>query len=403
MDIRHELLTLEQAKADRSAPQVEGFAEAELADRAGFNVTLDLVEFEPGEAQGLWRIDVPPEVEQWLLAMAWTDDEGRLDYTLTRSTRHPGWQLTSWMPSGEPWGHHDFETVDDALDTGVLAGGKGLRGLAQVMFSDGTVMVRQGAQKIAVNPAAMARRNGDYEAFQAGEPVAYGPMVRAPKYRLAWALEDTDACAPGLTIRTEDGEEIGTDCDNVTSFATLRAEPEILEHVRASATPSLRKQLDEVRPGRANPAAPPVDASLWTMRPAYGSAGGPLVHALTDEGALKAFRIGSRLDDKAARALLELHARGGQGVTAKQVGVKVKLTELGKFDQTIWGRLRSKGYVERVEGIADSVRITDAGAQALRAGFEEQKRLLQRVQKAHPIETHENSSKREKLKRRLMR
>jgi len=78
---------------------------------------------------------------------------GEIEHTLTRSTSHPGWQLTHWMLDGSPYGHSDvFGNIADAFDTRATASGEPVTGLAQVVFRDGRVLVRSGFKKVEVNP-----------------------------------------------------------------------------------------------------------------------------------------------------------------------------------------------------------------------------------------------------------
>lgn len=128
-----------------------------------------------------------------------------------------------------------------------------------------------------------------------------------------------------------------------------------------------------------------TDPRLWTTRRAFGVAGGPDEIVLTDEGSARAFSVGAqvRLGDT-AKALETLHSSGGEGMLVVRVpgSAKLALTELGRrFDQHAWGRLRWLGYVESIQN-GDGVRLTDDGRLAVRKGFEERERLLERCKKA---------------------
>lgn len=153
------ILTPEQAQADRAVREAvedddpRTFPAAKLAEDAGFSVQVKVQEWDNGEIFTIWKVSVPSDLNKQLEALAWDGKEGEMEYTLTRSTRHPGWQLTSWMRDGSPWGHRDLEDdASEAFDTGPMASGVPLTGLTQVVYRDGTVLVRRGAKPIALNP-----------------------------------------------------------------------------------------------------------------------------------------------------------------------------------------------------------------------------------------------------------
>jgi hypothetical protein len=155
-------LTTRQAYADRAVRRAiesedsRTFAAAKLAEDAGFVVGVRVQEWDNGDIYTIWQVSVPPDVERSIAALVWDGKEGDMEYTLTRSTRHPGWQLTSWARDGGPWGHVDIEgPIGDAFDTDPMASGVSLSGLLQVVFRDGTILVRRGAQPIALNPSFM--------------------------------------------------------------------------------------------------------------------------------------------------------------------------------------------------------------------------------------------------------
>ena len=159
------LLTPSEAYADRRVRKSiedfdpRSFASARLAEKAGFDVEVEIQEWKGHEdLYHGWRVTIPPEVARELLAMAWDYPEGGLQYTLTRSTRHPGWQLTIFTVEGFPWAHREiYEDASEAFDTRPMASGVSLGGLVQIMFRDGRVLVREGAQKIAFNPSPPTR------------------------------------------------------------------------------------------------------------------------------------------------------------------------------------------------------------------------------------------------------
>lgn len=160
--VAHYRMTLAEVRQDRPASKAIGeraLGSADLAQRSGFEVDLELQEWDNGDIYPRWTVTVPPEVDRDLAALVWDSPDGEMDYTLTRSTRHPGWQLTQWMTSGEPWGHRDIhESASEAFDVSVFASGVPLAGLVQVVFRDGRVLVREGARPIAFNPRSAARR-----------------------------------------------------------------------------------------------------------------------------------------------------------------------------------------------------------------------------------------------------
>lgn len=151
-----------------SVSNVEGFAEAELAEAAGFEVTLEVTDFsdenDPSPAEfvyGVWKVEIPPEVERQLMAAVWDGMEGPtgISYTLTRDTSDPNaWRLTSWARDGGPWGHAELDNATQAFDTSMRGMGTRLEHLAQVVFRDGRVLVREGAKRIETNPGARGKR-----------------------------------------------------------------------------------------------------------------------------------------------------------------------------------------------------------------------------------------------------
>lgn len=98
----------------------------------------------------------------------------------------------------------------------------------------------------------------DGEAFIKDEPLVGGPMTKAPKYWLAWALETTQECngprdsrpphrlltdGGNIRIKWESGEIEDVDCDVVTPLRNVTLDKEAMDRVLASATPMLRQEL----------------------------------------------------------------------------------------------------------------------------------------------------------------
>lgn len=135
----------------------------------------------------------------------------------------------------------------------------------------------------------------------------------------------------------------------------------------------------------------PVADHLWTVRPRFGAAGGPLEHALTNAGDDLAFAVGAKIrPGPACEALSELAARGGRAILYKEVGGRLLAQPLARFDAVVWGFLSVRGLIERfrLHGavVGDGVRLTGKGRQAVDDGHGEQRRLLKRVCRAHPLE-----------------
>jgi len=124
-----------------------------------------------------------------------------------------------------------------------------------------------------------------------------------------------------------------------------------------------------------------TDPALWTVRPAFGPAGGPDEIYLTTEGMQRAFSVGAQVRRGApAMALGALALAGGEGVLSTSDGSKLRLTDLGRFDQMAWGHLRALGYVESFG--REGVRLTEKGRTAIASGRDEQTRLLERCKRA---------------------
>lgn len=133
---------------------------ADLAVAAGFDVELHVHEYEPDWVDVGWHVQVPPDVDSQIKGLVWEDRDLPMSHTLTRSTRHPDWQLTTWCQDGGPWGHRDIRgPVEDAFKTGSRDAGKALPGLRQVEFRDGRVLVRKGLKPLRnPNPRALKRK-----------------------------------------------------------------------------------------------------------------------------------------------------------------------------------------------------------------------------------------------------
>jgi len=128
-----------------------------------------------------------------------------------------------------------------------------------------------------------------------------------------------------------------------------------------------------------------VDPSLWRVQRKFGVAGGPDEIVLTDEGRICSFRIGAKVGQKEAEALLALNAQGGSGYLEEPAGgARWKMTDLLlHWDMLVWGKLKKIGYVERIApepGVhGEMVKLTSKGMAAVEDGFAEQERLLSRI------------------------
>lgn len=133
------------------------------------------------------------------------------------------------------------------------------------------------------------------------------------------------------------------------------------------------------------PPVPPTDPSLFTVRPKFGCAGGPDEVVLTDKGAELAFAVGARLQQgPASAALLELHHGSGYLLKSRD-GARLYATPLlERFNMLIWGALQERGYAERFKDRrGEGFSLTAEGRDAVRRGFAEQERLLDRCRRAH--------------------
>lgn len=128
-----------------------------------------------------------------------------------------------------------------------------------------------------------------------------------------------------------------------------------------------------------------TDRALWTVRRAFGVAGGPDEVALTEEGMARAFSVGAQVRrGDCAEALEALWSALGEGYLSVREGARLRLTALGRFDQIAWGHLRALGYVESIPPTTDheeGVRLTEAGKRAAWDGTQERRALLTRCQK----------------------
>lgn len=101
---------------------------------------------------------------QGLAAAVWDDEEGRPVFTLTPSTREPGWQLTEWDDFSllSPYGHQIVASPTDVLDPDVRAPWEHYEGepasgfaratLRQLVFEDGRTLVRRGSERVSNPP-----------------------------------------------------------------------------------------------------------------------------------------------------------------------------------------------------------------------------------------------------------
>lgn len=132
---------------------------------------------------------------------------------------------------------------------------------------------------------------------------------------------------------------------------------------------------------------PATDRALWTRRPVFGVAGGPLEVVLTSEGRERAFAVGAQVRKGPAVHAIEALA-AGDGYLSLRDGSRLSLSDLGRrFDAVTWGYLRALGMVESFQDDrGDGVRLTDAGRVALVDGLAERERLLARCRRAADAE-----------------
>ena len=131
--------------------------------------------------------------------------------------------------------------------------------------------------------------------------------------------------------------------------------------------------------------APNTDPTLWTARPVFGAAGGPVEIVLTDEGDMRAFSVGAAISRGGpAEALSALWSTQGEAyLSVRGEGARIKRTELGRFDQIAWGHLRARGLVESFhDEHGDGVRLTEAGKRAAWGGCQARNHLLDRCRRA---------------------
>ena len=142
----------------------------------------------------------------------------------------------------------------------------------------------------------------------------------------------------------------------------------------------LREVLDAMGASYAT-----TDPALWSARPRFGVAGGPVEIVLTDEGDMRAFSVGAAVRRGGpAEALSALWSAQGEGhLSVRGEGARIKRTELGRYDQVAWGYLRVRGLVESFQDDqGDGVRLTEAGKRAAWDGCQERERLLERCKGA---------------------
>ena len=129
-----------------------------------------------------------------------------------------------------------------------------------------------------------------------------------------------------------------------------------------------------------------TDPALWVSRRVFGVAGGPDEIVLTDEGNQRAFSVGAKVRRGGPAEALEALSGQGEGyLSVRDDGntMRIRRTELGRFDQIAWGYLRLRGLVVSFQDErGDGVRLTTAGERAVEAGVEERRYLLDRCRDA---------------------
>lgn len=130
-----------------------------------------------------------------------------------------------------------------------------------------------------------------------------------------------------------------------------------------------------------------TDTALWTVRPVFCPAGGPDEIVLTAEGNARAFSVGAQVRRGGPAEALEALSLSADGYLSVRHGARLRRTDLGRFDQIAWGRLRVLGYVESFQDDGgDGVRLTDAGSVAVARGVQERRYLLDRCRAAAATE-----------------
>lgn len=123
-----------------------------------------------------------------------------------------------------------------------------------------------------------------------------------------------------------------------------------------------------------------TDPALWTD--SYDLSRAASVVSLTREGRERAFSVGAQVrPGEPVRALMALAALGGFGAIERREGSRISMTELGRHTLGL-AYLTDHGLVELVTGEARSVRLTGAGAAAVKRGYAEQEHLLERCRHA---------------------
>lgn len=129
-----------------------------------------------------------------------------------------------------------------------------------------------------------------------------------------------------------------------------------------------------------------TDSALWTVRPAFGVAGGPLEVVLSVEGNARAFSVGAQVRRGAASEALEALSMSDGYLTIRS-GSRLNRTALGRFDQITWGYLRDLGFaVSFQDERGDGVRLTEHGQRAVQAGIAERLSLLDRCARAAGVQ-----------------
>lgn len=130
-----------------------------------------------------------------------------------------------------------------------------------------------------------------------------------------------------------------------------------------------------------------VDPILWSIENAFGPAGGPRRHVLTQAGRVRAMRVVAGVNEKAAAALLVLGECGSVVLDSCRDGKLFPSADSGLLDGFSLGVLSVLGYTRTsVDGMRRRVvALTERGAQVFVLGQREAERLLDRVRKEHPL------------------
>jgi len=127
---------------------------AVMLDQLGFQLWADGTIVDEGQVFAVWKVRVPDYVADEIALVIWDNPKTRqpVDYMLHKSTRHDGWQLTSYASDGLPWGHSEIYEFDDAFKSGPMDVGQSVGGVVQVVMKDGTVHTLPGRKPVQFNP-----------------------------------------------------------------------------------------------------------------------------------------------------------------------------------------------------------------------------------------------------------